>query len=110
DAWDRVPSAPRREALLLQPVVSQDAADVEPPDFEDAPQPVDTPDRQTSRSEVRFPFADSLADPHATNAPSDPHPATEPSPSRSSSDTVLASRSVASISSSVAASTFFLSA
>jgi hypothetical protein len=100
DARDS-PSAPRLDALLPQPDSSHDASAFDSPEDEDAPQP-DTPDRATHRSESRSPSADSLTDPHSTNAPSEPHPAAAPSPSRSSSDASRTSRSVASINSSVA--------
>ncbi|MHA6620575.1 hypothetical protein [Pseudonocardia sp. DLS-67] len=102
DALVAPPSAPRLDALLPQPESSHDASDFEPPDSDDAPHPDDTPDRHNRRSESFSPSADSLADPHPVNAPSESQPAAEPSPSRSSSDTVDTCRSVASINSSVA--------
>src|SRR5690606_20447006 len=102
DARVCVPFAPRLDALLRQPESSHEASAFEPPDSDDAPQPDETPDRHSRRCESRFPSADSLTDPQAVNAPSESQPAAEPSASRSSSETVRTSRSVASIRSSVA--------
>ncbi|GAA5123107.1 hypothetical protein GCM10023320_34410 [Pseudonocardia adelaidensis] len=102
EAFVTSPSAPRLDALLPQPESSHEATAFEPPADEDAPHPDDTPDRHSVRSESRLPSPDSDADPQPVNAPSESHPAAEPSPSRSSSDTVDTCRSVASISSSVA--------
>ncbi|WP_147256890.1 hypothetical protein [Pseudonocardia hierapolitana] len=101
DALVTSPPTPRLDALLPHPESSHDASAFDPPDEDDAPQ-LDTPDRHSRRSESRSPSADSLADPQPTNAPSESQPADAPSPSRSSSDTVRTSRSVASINSSVA--------
>jgi hypothetical protein len=102
DARVASPSPLRLDALLSQPPdASHDADDSLSPDPDDTPHP-ETPDSATHRSESRSPSASSLAAPHPTNTPLDAQPATEPSPSRSSSDTPSRSCPVASINSSVA--------
>ena len=100
DAWVAAPSAPRLDALLQQPESSHDASASTPP-TRTTPR-TRTTDNPTHRSESRLPSADSLAA-HTPRTPRPTHnPTADPSPSRSSSDTAPASRSVASISSSVA--------
>ncbi|GAA3102987.1 hypothetical protein GCM10010464_77920 [Pseudonocardia yunnanensis] len=109
DAVATSPSALRWETLLPQPWSApdnvHDAAPFDSPDEVCTPHPDDTPANATHRSESFSPSAPRLTEPHATNAPLDPHPAADPSPrlrDGTASDTSL---SVAAISSSVASYT-----